>query len=398
MPKLTEVFVAGIAVPEGKAEIIVFDAALPGFGVRKLVSGRATYMVKYEMGGRQRKVTLGVVVPGKCAEMRQKAADILSKARLGRDTAGELKAAAKARSVATMGELIPRFLKAKEGASAEYHYQLSLFLNRYWQPLHKFETSEIERRHIVLVLDKLADVHGKVGADRAKSALSVFFAWTIERGYRDANPASNISKRADGGSRERVLNEAELAAVWNACDDGSDYSRIVRLLILTGQRREEIGGLLWPEINLEKRLIELPPARTKNRRPHLVPLSDQAVATLADVRRWADRDFVFGSGKGGYGGWSKSKLRIDGKLAGMAPWTPHDLRRTFVTMISEQGFAPPHIVEALVNHISGHKAGVAGIYNRAVYAAEKRQAMDLWGAHVSALVSGDASNVVALRR
>lgn len=398
MTKLTEVSVAGITVPAGKAEIIVFDAALPGFGVRKLVSGRATYMVKYEIAGRQRKVTLGVVVPGKCAEMRHKAADILSKARLGRDTAGELKAAAKARSVATMRELIPRFLKAKEGrGSAEYHYQLSLFLNRYWQPLHKFETSEIERRHIVVVLDKLAGAHGKVGADRAKSALSVFFAWSIEHGYRDTNPAANISKRAASGSRERVLTQPELIAVWNACGDAWEYGRIVRLLILTGQRREEIGGLMWPEVNFDKAQIELPPARTKNKRPHLIPLSDEAVAILKAIPRWAGRDLAFGSGAGGFSGWSKAKQHIDAKLPGMAQWRVHDLRRTFVTMISEQGFAPPHVVEALVNHVSGSKAGIAGVYNRAVYAAEKRQALDLWSAHIGALVSGSNSNVVPPR-
>jgi integrase len=172
---------------------------------------------------------------------------------------------------------------------------------------------------------------------------------------------------------------------------------------LTGQRRSEIGDLRWSEIDLAKRQVELPGTRTKNGRPHLVPLPQAACATLANAPRRHDRDFVFGIGAGGFSGWSKSKADLDRRIAAaakdanpMAPWTLHDLRRTFATHVSEHALAPPHVVEAIVNHISGAKAAEAGVYNRATYLSEKRRALDLWGAHLAALLARRPSNIVTL--
>ena len=150
---------------------------------------------------------------------------------------------------------------------------------------------------------------GKVAADRARMALSGLFGWAIDRGYLDANPTLNVRARAQSGARERVLSEAELAAVWNACDGDDDFSRIVRLLILTGQRRAEIGDLAWSEVNLEKQQIELPEARTKNGRSHVVPLSNEALEILQPIPRRPDRDLIFGAGVGGFSGWCKVQGR-----------------------------------------------------------------------------------------
>jgi integrase len=184
-----------------------------------------------------------------------------------------------------------------------------------------------------------------------------------------------------------------LREVWHACGE-DDYGRIVKLLILTGQRKTEIGGLTWSEITEVDRQIELPGARTKNKRPHVVPLSKQAWAALAQKRE--DREHLFGRRGTGFSGWSKAKRELDNRIAAarkaagvktpMPPWTIHDLRRTFVTHVLDRKIALPHVVEACVNHVSGHKAGVAGIYNRANYADEKRAAMDAWGKHVQAIV------------
>ena len=127
-----------------------------------------------------------------------------------------------------------------------------------------------------------------------------------------------------------------------------------------------------------------------------MPLSDEATAILKAIPPKADRDILFGTGAQGFSPWSKNKHRLDERLQGMAPWTIHDLRRSFVTHMSENGFAQPQVVEAIVNHVSGSKAGVAGVYNRAAYLNEKRQALEVWGAHVAALVSGRRSKVVPL--
>jgi integrase len=216
-----------------------------------------------------------------------------------------------------------------------------------------------------------------------------------------------------------VLSEAELVVVWRACGD-DDHGRIVRLLILTGQRKSEIGDLSWPEVDLEKRQLDLPPERTKNRKAHLVPLSDQALAIIEGISRRQGRDLLFGIGAGGFSGWSKAKEFLDDRITAaraearekpLPGWTLHDIRRSVVTHLAESrqrpgrdgkidtySFAQPHVVEAIVNHVSGHRAGIAGVYNKAAYLAERCQALDLWGAHVAALVEGRASNVVRLRR
>jgi integrase len=179
-------------------------------------------------------------------------------------------------------------------------------------------------------------------------------------------------------------------------------------LILTGQRKTEIGDLAWPEIDFDKRQIELPPERTKNRRAHIVPLADEALNILARVAAIYGRDLVFGRRARGFSGWSKSKAELDariktareerGEKKPMPAWVLHDVRRSFVTHLHERGFALPHVVESIVNHVSGHLAGVAGTYNKALYLGERRQALELWGEHILALVEGRDSNVVPMRR
>lgn len=409
MPKLTEGFADKLHVPAGVRDVQVFDDELPGFGIRKFAKGHASYFVKFNVGAQQRRKTLGKVVRGNLKAMRLEASQVLAKARLGTDVVAVARAAA-AKSTATLGEVVPRYLDARQGElRPATHSEATRYLKRSWAPLHALPIDAITRQNIVGVVDELERTSGKVAADRARTSLSALFGWAIDRGYLDSNPTLNVRSRAQNGARERVLTEAELVEVWKACFD-DDHGRIVKLLILTGQRRTEIGDLAWPEVDLEKRQIDLPERRTKNGRPHIVPLSTAALGIVKSLSRSLDRELVFGRGAGGFSGWSKSKAELDARIAKarakaahksmakpMPGWTLHDLRRSFVTHISERGFAQPHVVEAIVNHISGAKAGVAGVYNRASYLVEKRQALELWGAHVTALVAGRESNVVAMR-
>jgi integrase len=167
---------------------------------------------------------------------------------------------------------------------------------------------------------------------------------------------------------------------------------------LTGARRDEVAGLRWSEIDIDAALWTLPAARAKNARQHEVPLSTHALALLAARPRAGN--FVFGrGGRGRFSGYSRAKARLDQALGqAVAPWVLHDLRRSVVTHMVELGIAP-HVVEACVNHVSGHKGGVAGIYNRATYREPKKAALQAWGDHLEALVEGrePASNVVAIR-
>jgi integrase len=203
-----------------------------------------------------------------------------------------------------------------------------------------------------------------------------------------------------------VLTDEELKTVWDHAGDG-DFGSIVRLLILTGQRREEVGGMRWSELNLSHALWNIGAQRTKNGIAHDVPLSSMAAEILTSRPRQEDRDLVFGSRDGPFQGWSKAKAALDARLlaaarlehgpkASMQPWRVHDLRRTVATRLAELGVLP-HVVEAVLNHVSGHRAGVAGVYNRATYASEKRKALDLWAAHVEALVGKRETNILHFR-
>ena len=174
-------------------------------------------------------------------------------------------------------------------------------------------------------------------------------------------------------SRPYLARSKPHLALWRALDDGP-FGNVFRLLILTGQRRNEIGKLQWGEIDLARKMIVLPPARTKNSREHCVPLSAQALAIIEGLPRRNTTEFLFG--KRGFPDWDGAKARLD-ERAGIAPWRIHDLRRTCATQMAELG-VQPHIIEAVLNHVSGHKGGVAGIYNRARYSDEIRTALQKW--------------------
>jgi integrase len=200
-----------------------------------------------------------------------------------------------------------------------------------------------------------------------------------------------------------VLTGNELRLIWRYAGE-TDYGAILHLLILTGQRREEVGGMLWSEIDLDKRVWRIDAERTKNGLAHDVPLSSAGVEILRKRQR-SGRALVFGSREGPFQGWSNAKSALDRRVSAklgetsadgaLMPWRLHDIRRTVATRMADLG-VQPHVIEAVLNHVSGHKAGVAGVYNRATYAAEKRHALDLWAEHLIALVEGRASKVISL--
>jgi integrase len=251
------------------------------------------------------------------------------------------------------------------------------------KPLHRLRLAEIDRRTIALRLAEIESESGPVARNRVRSSLSAFFAWSIREGLLEVNPVAGTGKAEEGQGRDRTLSEGELGAVLNALAEQDQFSDIVRLLMLTGQRREEIGGLCWSEIDFKRGLIVLGPERTKNRRQHELPLSRQARAILERQPRRQDRDLVFGLRAGGFSGWSDSKAALDERLK-LKDWHLHDLRRSCATGMAELGTLP-HIIEAILNHVSGHKSGVAGIYNRARYTEEMRAALQRWADHIDTL-------------
>jgi integrase len=255
--------------------------------------------------------------------------------------------------------------------------------------------SGIARADIATQLNTITKDRGPVAANRARSTLSTVFRWAIGEGLCDANPVLGTNKREENGPRERALSDEEAAALWIATED-DHFGRIVRLLMLTGCRRDEIGSLQWSEIDINARKITLPKERTKNGREHIVPLTDSALEILAVMPRIEGRDYVFGLSGGGFSNWSQAKRELE-KTIKLKPWTLHDLRRTVRTGLGMLGIAP-HIAEAVLNHLP---AKLIRTYDRNKYEPEKRDALDRWANHLAvavAVAQANGANITKLER
>ena len=176
------------------------------------------------------------------------------------------------------------------------------------------------------------------------------FRWAIGEGLCENNPVTGTNRQEENGHRERSLSDSEVAKVWLAAP-GNDYGNIIKLLLLTGCRRDEIGSLRWSEIDLAAQTITIAKERTKNGMEHIVPLPDAALSILQGIMRRGERDFVFGIARdGGFSGWSKSKIALDKAVALKEEWRLHDLRRTVRTGLGKLG-VQPHVAEAVLNHL-----------------------------------------------
>ena len=275
---------------------------------------------------------------------------------------------------------IDRYLERKRGSLKPNSFrETEPYLRDNSLPLHSLRLAQIDRRKIAALLGDIETASGAVSRNRARSALSGFFAWCVSEGLLETNPVTGTAKANENGGRERVLTHDELKQLWRTLPEvNASFADIVRLLLLTGQRRSEIGGLQWSEVDLGRKMIVLAPERTKNSRQHELPLSTQALAIIAGVPRRNATDHLFGGR--GFNHWERHKGQLDQRLR-ITHWTLHDLRRSCATGMAELG-VQPHIIEAVLNHVSGHKGGVAGIYNRAKYSAEMRDALQRWADHL----------------
>ena len=261
--------------------------------------------------------------------------------------------------------------------------------------------ASITSDEVKTALRKIIEEHGKTAAIRAKANLSAFFVWALKEGIAKANPVINTHSISENPPRDRVLKDGEIKAIWSACGE-DDFGRIVKLLFLTACRRDEIGGLQWPEVNLETGIMTIPAIRTKPGREHKLILPPLAVKILREAPHRLEREFVFGV-RGGRGGsfsrWSYEKLALEKRLAEAGHRLPqfglHDIRRTVRTGMGKLGIKP-HIAELVLNH-TGHKAGIGGTYDWHTYAPEIREALETWANHLATIVKPD-SNVTSIRR
>jgi integrase len=370
----------------------IWDSEVRGFGARKQTRD-VFYYLRYRLDGRQYMRRIGRHgSPWTPETSRQTARVGLGEVAQGKHpTFGN---GPKAEGD-TFGDLVPRFLDRKRPELRRRTFtELARHLLHYAAPLNGLRLAEIDKRTIADHLDAVEKATGGVTRNRVRVSLSAFWNWANRQALAEGNPVRGTDT-AKERRRDRVLSDSELAQVWKALP-ARGYGDIIKLLILTGQRREEMGHLRWSEVDLAKGVIKLGPERTKNKHQHEVPLSGMARSILGDRRSLsmrshpqtagapngkAEGDFVFGR----FTAWSTAKASLDQRLPGMPPWTIHDLRRTCATGLGNLRVRP-HVIETVLNHRGGHKAGVAGTYNYSAYPEEVREALDLWSRNVAEIV------------
>jgi integrase len=424
--KLNKATVAGLQLPAGKPEAFVWDDDVRGFGIRLRAGGKRVWVIQYRVGAKQRRVTLGDVNKLDPAKARAAAKERLSEVILGRDPQAE-KVSERAKAAVTLGAVVETYLISRQATLRPKSFEeIERYLRKYWTSLHEVPIHHVERRSIAVRIAEISVANGPVAATRARAALSGLFSWAVREGLAESNPVIGTNQPAEPRSRSRVLSESEIREIWRACRD-DDYGRIVRLLVLTGQRRDEVGAMAWAELDLDRCTWGIPGERTKNHRDHTLPLPPLVISIIQDARQAAEEGIVppsgargrkpklFGRSADGFAGWSKAKAALDRRIfherkrlaekAGepvedvkpIAAWTLHDIRRSVATHMAEFGVLP-HVIEALLNHVSGHKAGVAGIYNRSRYEGEVAAALARWADHVHALAEGSERRVTPFHR
>ena len=390
--QLTQKTIANIELPAGKTETISFDQDLPGFGLRLRAGGSRSFIFQYKVGRQGRRVTLGNATALSPARAREMATEMHAQVRLGRDPAGE-KSESRVRASETMLAVAQRYLTYQSGHLRRRSYvETERHLLRYCKPLHGLQLGKVERRAVAARISEVANTSGAATGNRVRASLSALFSWAMRQGLCDSNPVAG-SSRAREEARARVLDDGELRAIWDALGS-DDYSAIIKLLILTGCRREEVGSLLWSEIGTNE--IRLPAERVKNNRAHCIPITPMVRAILDSRERKGV--FVFGRHRAkAFSGWGVSKQGLDRgiKAAGhqLPAWRLHDLRRTFRTGLGALGVAP-HVAELAINHA---RKNIEATYDKYRYEGEIKTALTLWGNRVLGVVEGREHKVIPLR-
>jgi integrase len=382
--------------PMDRGERIVWDSDVPGFGIRLRPHG-SRWFFRYRHGVRQPRITIGAVSAITAVQARAIASQLYARTKLGQDPAGE-RAVALVRAGETFElALRPYLLHMQAKLRPRSFTNLDRHLMKHAAPLHRFEfTKAAERRTVATLLAKVASASGPVEANSVKGSLSGFFVWAIGQGLLEGtDPTIGMANAPTRGPRSHVPTDADMVKILHALRPGTDYDDIVLLLAFTLCRLSEIADLKWDEIDFAAGLIRLPAARTKTGVARDVPMSQPVRAVLE--RRPRGRAFIFGTGQGGFQGWSKSKIALD-RRAGVTGWTHHDLRRYGSTTMNAEGIALPHVIESTLGHAVGPR--VSRHYNYASYETQVRTALDLWANRITRLMSGELAptKVVALRR
>jgi integrase len=441
--KLTERKIETLSVDHGRKDRLVFDDAQRGLAVRVTASGGRTYLCQYTLHSQKWRVPLGACSAVSLHRAREAAAAIMGDVAKGRHPAAERKEAAAAERARRVGDRLTLRVLIGDWNRRHLAERRPSYAAEAVRALHcafaahlDDAAKDLDREAVVRALDAIGrrrrrkdggagnPPRGAAMAGRTAAYGRAAFAWAVKRGAVHTNPFAALPVRKGIARRERVLSDTEIGEIWRAAGDAtSPYGTITRLLLLTGQRRGEVAGMTWGEISDDLATWTLPGERTKNGATHTVPLSApardlvRAAVPEGAKARPANGSLVLpGAAAAGtpFAGWSKAKSTLDKAIlearveatakagthaALLIPWSIHDLRRTVATGLQRLGVRL-EVTEAVLNHISGSRGGIAGVYQRHDWAAEKRAALDAWAAHVAAIAKGQASsgNVVVLRQ
>jgi integrase len=418
---LTDVQVKKLTASALRREIA--DGKTQGLYLVVQPSGAKSWAVRYRFDGKPRKFTIGPYPPIDLAAARKRAREALGDVAGGKDPAAMKRAAREARTAEqstadgvekVAASFVERYARRNCGASWARETERLLRIEVV-PKIGAKRIGEVTRADVHDLLDGMVDRGSPVNANRLLAVLRRMFNWCVERGLVERSPCEKLKAPTPEQARDRVLSDEEISVAWRAFERvGWPFGIIAQLLLLTGARRDEIAAGRWGEIDREARTWTIAKERSKNGVAHEIPLSDAAM-------RIVDGLPVIGSGRDGFvftttggtpvSGWSRAKAQIDAAVLeavradaavrgekledATAPehWTLHDIRRTAASGMAGLGIVP-HVVEAILGHRSGTIKGVAAIYNRYSYAAEKRAALNAWARRLEAIVHGPPSNVI----
>lgn len=401
MPRknLTDRFVANVKV---EARTDFQDELVRGLWLRVSPAGARTWQVIYsrESDGLKQRLKVGRYPAMTLEKARAAALKMLTAVTEGDDPAAKKRASRDAVTVQELGDLfIKKYARRSKRTWAEDERLLRVEV---YPVIGRHKAASVKRRDILDIIEAKADAGYIAQSTQILAVIRKMFNWAVDNDYLDVSPATGIKPRGKAVRRDRVLTDHEVAEVWKALPDAalSDPTRdIFKLLFLTGQRVGEVAGMRRGEIDVNMATWTIPAARTKNGLTHTVPLSSPALeiveAALARTDDDADAALFSRVGEPIESNAISKAARLKLQVSD-TPWTPHDIRRTVATRMADIGVAP-HIIEAVLNHISGARSGVAGVYNRSRYEPEKRQAVNIWAEHLDAIVTGRNAKVVPMR-
>src|SRR6516225_4600932 len=388
MPRIRLTKSAIDALPTPASDVVYWDAGCPGFGVKVTPKGRKVFIVLYRTGGggsKLRKYTIGPYGRVTLHQARVASQRVFAAKLEGRDPAAEKREAK--RRIVTDGieDVLETFITqrlSQNRSGGEIARLLRREMGKTWagRSIH-----EISKRDVVELVSAIEQRGAPVAANKTLKSIKTFLRWCMGQAILDQSPAENVPMPSKEVARDRVLADNELAQVILAARKmGGPYGGIVELLALTGQRREEVARLQWAELDLAQRVWTLPKSRTKNAKAHVVHLSEQSMAVL--TRADQPGPYVFSLlGTKPFQEFSRAKRRLD-QLSGVTGWRLHDLRRTCVSGMARLGVAP-HVADKILNHQSGSISGVAAVYQRHQFLAERKEALERWGTHVARTVT-----------